>query len=123
MNRREVLLSAPPAVVAGTGIGAVTTCSSSGIQIDPNILVEINKAVATGCNFIPAITTVIALINAAFPAVLGATTIVQSTLNEIVNMLCQHAQAGKLGGAPLNANGTDVPVHGWIVKDGKLVYV
>lgn len=127
VNRRAVVMSAAPATLAGTGLGALATCSSSGgIQIDPNVLVAINQAVANGCNFIPAITTVIALVNAAFPAVVGATTVAQSVLTEISGMLCAHApavQAGKLGAKILSAGGADIPVHGWSVVDGKLVYV
>jgi hypothetical protein len=126
MNRREVLFSAPPAVVAGSGLGALATCGPTGIQIDPNVLVAINNAVAQGCNFIPAITTVIALVNAAFPTVIGTTTIAQGVLTEIAGMLCAHApavQAGKLGTKTLNAGGTDIPVHGWSVVDGKITYV
>ena len=127
VNRREVLLSAPPAVVAGTGLGALATCNAqTGIQIDPNVLVAINNAVAQGCNFIPAITTIIAVVNAAFPVVNGATSIAQSVLTEISSMLCAHApavQAGKLGAKTLNVGGTDIPVHGWTVVDGKVTYV
>ena len=126
MNRREVLFSAPPAVVAGSGLGALATCGPTGIQIDPNVLVAINNAVAQGCNFIPAITTIIAVVNAAFPVVNGATSIAQSVLTEISSMLCAHApavQAGKLGTKTLNAGGTDIPVHGWSVVDGKITYV
>jgi hypothetical protein len=127
VNRREVLLSAPPAVVAGAGLGALATCNAqTGIQIDPSVLVAINNAVAQGCNFIPAVTTIIAVVDAAFPAINGATTIAASVLNEISSMLCAHTPttvAGKLGTKTLNAGGKDIPVHGWVIVDGKLTYV
>jgi len=123
INRRNVLMSAPPAVVAGTGLGALTTCSSSGIQIDPNVIVEINKIVANTCNFIPAITTVITVVNALFPQVNGATSVAEGVIQQIASLLCKSApMSGKLG-ASLDANGTQVPVHGWVVQDGKLIYV
>lgn len=129
-TRRDALKAGTliPISVGVTGMagGALATCTPAGIQIDPNVIVAINQAVATSCGFIPAITTLIALVNAAFPAVNGATTIAQSVLNEISGMLCAHApsvQAGKLGAKTLNAGGTDIPVHGWSVVDGKLTYV
>jgi hypothetical protein len=126
-NRRELMRSAallPTAVVAGGATGAIATCSSpGGIQIDPAILVEINKAVASGCNFIPAITTVIAVVNALFPAVNGATSIAESVITQIAGTLCKNApMSGKLG-APLVVGDSQIPVHGWVVADGKLVYV
>jgi hypothetical protein len=129
MNRREVLFSAPPAVVAGSGLGALATCGPTGIQIDPNVLVAINNAVATTCNFIPAVTTVIALVNVAFPAVNGVTSIGEGIINQIASTLCAHAPtppaAGeKLGAAKtLTAGGQDIPVHGWTIINGKLTYV
>ena len=123
VNRRNVLLSAPPAIVVGTGLGAVATCSPTGIQIDPNVIVAINNAVATGCNFIPAITTTIAIVNALFPAVNGATTVAQGVISQIADMLCKNVvQSGKLGGS-IKAGDADIPIHGWHVVDGKLVYV
>jgi hypothetical protein len=126
MNRRELLQAAsvlPVAVVSGGATGALATCSSTGIQIDPNVLVAIQNAVATGCNFIPAITTIIPLVNAAFPAVVGATAVAESVISEIAALLCGHVtQAGKLAGN-LTAGNTEIPLHGWTVVNGKLTYV
>jgi len=133
MNRRDALKAGTliPISFGVTGMagGALATCGANGIQIDPNVLVAINNAVATGCNFIPAVTTVIALVNAAFPAVNGATGIAEGVINQIATLLCAHAPtppaAGeKLGAAKtLTAGGTDIPVHGWSVINGKLTYV
>ena len=128
VNRREVLLSAPPAVVAGSGLGALATCNAqTGIQIDPNVLVAINNAVAQGCNFIPAITTIIAVVNAAFPVVNGATSVAEGVIGQIAGTLCKGAPsltpAGKLGGRTVTAGGSEIPVHGWVVENGKLTYV
>jgi hypothetical protein len=129
MDRRELLKAAPllpVAVVSGGATGALATCGANGIQIDPNVLVAINNAVAQGCNFIPAITTIIALVNATFPAINGATQIASSVLNEITGVLCAHAptvSGGKLGARTLTAGGTEIPVHGWSIVDGKLTYV
>ena len=130
MNRRELMQGAsllPVAIVSGGATGALATCGSSGIQIDPNVLVAISNAVATTCNFIPAVTTVISLVNAAFPAVVGATTVAESVIGEVAGLLCQHsptpAAAGKLAAKDLTAGGQTVPVHGWVVVDGKLTYV
>ena len=116
-------------VSGGMTGGALVSCTPTGIQIDPNVIVAINNAVAQGCNFIPAITTVIGVINAAFPAVLGATTIAESVIGEISAMLCANkptaTQAGRLGSASktMKAGDKDIPVNGWIIIDGKLTYV
>jgi len=132
MDRRELLKAAPAlpvAVVSGGATGALFTCTpTGGIQIDPNILVAINNAAAQGCNFIPAITTVIGIINATFPAVLGATTIAQSVITEISSMICANKPppvAGKLGAAAktITVRDKEIPVNGWVVIDGKLQYV
>jgi hypothetical protein len=124
-DRRELVRGAallPVAVISGGATGALATCSSSGIQIDPNVLVAINNAVVASCNFIPAITTIIPLVNAAFPAVVGATTVAQTVIEQIAALLCAHVtQAGKLGGS-LTAGGSEIPVHGWTVVNGKLTY-
>jgi hypothetical protein len=127
MNRREALKAGtliPVSFgVSGMAGGALTTCSSSGIQIDPNVLVAINNAVAQGCNFIPAITTVIAIVNALFPAVNGVSSVAEGVIGQIAAALCKAAPvAGKLG-APLVIGGTEVPIHGWTVVDGKITYV
>ena len=121
LNRRSVLLTAPP-VVVGAAVGQLATCSSSGIQINPDVLVAINNAVATGCNFIPAVTTVIALVNALFPAVNGAATVAESVVGQIAQALCSSAPT-KLGAKTLKAGDKEIPVNGWVVIDGKLTYV
>jgi len=128
INRRNVLLSAPPAVVAGSGLGALATCNAqTGIQIDPNVIVAISNAVAAGCNWIPAITTVIALVNASFPVVVGATTIAESVLGEISGVLCNNkptsTAGGKLGAKDFKAGDQTITAHGWVISDGKLTYV
>ena len=128
ISRRNVLHSstAIPLLATGSLTGALATCSSSGgIQIDPNVLVAINNAVAMGCNWIPAITTVIALVNASFPAVSGAASVAESVIAQVAATLCAAKPTplagGKLGAAKIA--GTDVVAHGWVVQDGKLVYV
>ena len=112
--------------VTGMAGGALATCTPTGIQIDPNVLVTINNAVAASCNFIPAITTVIGLVNALFPAVNGVTSVAEATIAQIAAALCKSAPtpaSAKLG-APIKIEGTDVAVHGWVVgPDGHLVYV
>jgi hypothetical protein len=129
MDRRELIQAAtvlPVAVVSGGATGALATCSSSGIQIDPTVLVAIQNAVATGCNFIPAITTIIPLINALFPAVNGATTIAESVLSQIASTLCANAPTPasvKLGAKVMKAGDKEIPLNGWIIVDGKLTYV
>jgi len=133
MDRRKLMQSASLIPigfgVSGMAGGALATCTPTGIQIDPNVLVAINNAVATGCNWIPAITTVVALVNASFPAVVGATTVAESVVNQVANVLCKAAPAPTAGGkfeakAPLKAaDGTEIPVHGWVVENGKLTYV
>ena len=126
MNRRDIVKGAallPTAVLTGGASGAIATCTPTGIQIDPNILVAINDAVAKSCNFIPAITTVIPLITALFPAILGATTIAETVIAQIAGLLCKSAPIGRKLGAPLVAGDKEIPVHGWTVVDGKLVYV
>ena len=132
VSRREALKAGTliPVAFGVTGMagGALATCGSTGIQIDPNVLVAINNAVATGCNWIPAITTVIPLVNASFPTLIGATTIAESVLAEIVSVLCKSAPVQTAGGkfearAPLKVGDTVIPVHGWVVENGKLTYV
>jgi hypothetical protein len=130
MDRREALkigVVLPAAVVAGGATGQLATCSSSGgIQINPSVLVAINNAVATGCNFIPAVTTVIALVNALFPAVNGATAVAEGVISQIASMLCSNAPnpaSAKLGAKTLKAGDKEIPVNGWVVIDGKLQYV
>ena len=132
VNRRELMQAAtvlPVAVVSGGATGALATCSSTGgIQIDPNILVAINNAVIQSCNWIPAITTVIPLINAAFASLIGATTIAESVLAQIAGLLCKSAPTATAAGkfeakAPLKAGDVEIPVHGWVVENGHFTYV
>ena len=132
MNRRE-LLQTSSLIPIGFGVtgmagGALATCSSTGgIQIDPVVLDEITKAVAAGCNFVPAVTTIISIVSIAFPAVLGATSIAESVLKEISAMVCASAPtpaaSGKFASKMLTAGGKDIPVNGWVINNGKLEYV
>jgi hypothetical protein len=131
MNRREALKAGtliPVSFgVSGMAGGALATCGSSGIQIDPTVLVAINNAVAQACNFIPTVTTVIAIVDALFPAVNGATSVAEGVIGQIAGTLCKGAPsltpAGKLGGRTVTAGGSEIPVHGWVVENGKLTYV
>ena len=58
------------AITAGTGMGSVATCSSTGgIVINPAVIDAIQAAVATACGFVPAVSTLVAIVGASFPAV------------------------------------------------------
>ena len=125
LNRRNVLRSS--AIVGAGAIGAVTaqlaTCSSSGgVQINPTILTSIQTTVATGCNFIPAVETIVALIAVSFPALSGVATISDTILAQISAMFCAAVPAAPAAGKMGAVSG--VAVHGYVVgPSGKLVYV
>jgi hypothetical protein len=130
IERRKMLSGCtllPVAVISGGATGALATCSSSGIQIDPTVLDSISKAVATACNFIPAVTTVIAVVNALFPAINGTTSVAEGIISQVAGVLCASAPAttaGKFGAKVLKDQaGNEIPVHGWVIVDGKLTYV
>lgn len=133
MNRRALVRSsalAPVALgVSGMASGALFTCSpTGGVQIDPAVLDAIMKAVAEGCNFIPAVETIVGLVSATFPAVVGATTIAASVLSEISDILCANVPTPASPVSSLKLKkpvGATLPVasHGWVIQSGKLVYI
>ena len=126
-TRRKLLSTAAlgPVLFAtgGAAGGALVSCQGGQIVVDPAVLQAIQAAVATTCNFIPSVITIVALVAASFPAAAGVTTIATSVLNEISAILCASApKASSLAAA--TAPNTNVAVHGWIIgSDGKLVYV
>jgi hypothetical protein len=114
-------------LTGGMAGGAIATCGPNGVQIDPAIIDEIEKVVAGACNWIPAFTTIVALVGSAFPALVGATTITDAVLSQVSAALCAliptpHPATGKY--AATAVPNTQVAAHGWIVgPDGKLIYV
>jgi hypothetical protein len=111
------------AITAGTGMGSVATCSSTGgVVINPDVIDAIQKAVATACGFVPAVSTLVAIVAASFPAVAGVATIADTVLEQIAALLCTaytSAQvSGQLKGVPMAGT---VPIHGLHVVNGKIV--
>lgn len=130
MDRRSLMRTSAVAPVAlgvsGMAGGALFTCGSNGLQIDPAVLDTIMKAVAAGCNFIPAVETIVGLVTTTFPAVVGAATIAESVLGEIQAILCANVPTPATPSMKLKVKGSEVAVtaHGWIIgPNGKLVYV
>ena len=104
-------------------MGGLATCSSTGgIVINPDVIDAIQKAVATACGFVPAVTTLVAIVAASFPAVAGVATIADAVLQQIATMLCTAYTAaqvsGQLKGVPMAGT---VPIHGLHVVNGKIV--
>jgi uncharacterized BrkB/YihY/UPF0761 family membrane protein len=128
-NRRTLLLSGA-AVIAGMSVGGASSCSTTPETILPAVIDAIQKAVATGCSYVPAVETLIALLSM-FPGLSGVATIAEPLLTEVSNFLCAQFQAA--GGVPaavaaktLSATlkgGTTVPLHGltWDPPTGKFV--
>jgi hypothetical protein len=131
-NRRALLITGV-AVVGGMGMGGASTCTTgtNGLPtISPAIIDAIQKAVATGCSYVPAAETLLALL-AMFPGIGGVTAIAGPLLTEVTNFLCQSFHAG--GGVPavlakksLSAalkGGSSAPIHGlvWDAGAGKFV--
>ena len=125
-TRRQLMSTAGLApvmfVTGGMAGGALVSCQNGQIVVDPAVLNAIQQAVATACNFIPAVTTIVALIAVSFPAIAGATTIADTVLKEISGILCAAAPTPATAAAALVPN-TSVAVHGWVIQNGKLVYV
>ena len=126
-TRRKLLSTAAlgPTLFAtgGAAGGAVVSCQGGQVVVDPAVLNAIQQAVATACGFIPAVTTIVALVAASFPAAAGATTIATEVVNQISAILCT-SKPNLASLAAATAPNTSVAVHGWIVgSDGKLAYV
>lgn len=129
ISRRNVLQSSAvvPAVAVGGVSGQLFTCSQTGgVQINPTVFDTIMAEVAKGCNFIPAVSTITALISASFPALVGAATVTDTVLAEIKAIFCANVPtpANPVSSLKLKT-GSNVAVaaHGWVIQDGKLVYV
>ena len=126
MQRRKILLSAA-LISAGIIVGGASSCSTTPTQpptVDPAVLDIIKKATATVCNAIPMAETLAAIVAAGFPAAAGVTTITTAVAEEIAKLFCQQVapSAAKVG-SKLSAtvNSKVVELHGFVVKDGKLV--
>ena len=125
-TRRKLMSTAAIAPVmfvsGGMAGGAVVSCGPNGIVIDPAVLNAIQQAVATTCSFIPSVISIAALIAASFPVLAGVVTVPTAVLQEISHMLCAAAP----NPATLKAGiipSTSVELHGWVIQNGKLVYV
>lgn len=128
LTKRNVLKSSAvvPALVVGGITGQLATCSNGQIVVNPAVLDAIINAVATGCNFIPTVETIVGLVGATFPSVAGVTTIAAAVLTEITDILCANipTPATPVTGLKLKTGTTlSVPSHGWIIQNGKLTYV
>ncbi len=123
-DRRLVLLGSAGAVTMLAGMGGLATCSSTGgIVINPAVIDAIQAAVATACGFVPAVSTLVAIVAASFPAVAGVATIADTVLEQIATLLCaayktQTSASGELKGTPMAGM---VPIHGLHVVNGKIV--
>ena len=117
------ILLAGTALTAGAGMSGLATCSSTGgIVINPDVIDAIQKAVATACGFVPAVTTLVAIVAASFPAVAGVATIADTVLQQIATLLCTaytaQMTASGLKAAPMAGT---VAIHGLHVVNGKIV--
>lgn len=119
IERRNVLL-AGVAVIGGMGMGGTSSCSTS-TGIDPALLDKINQVIAGTCNAVAMASTIVALVAAMFPG-LTAAAVTVAQISQIAEAFCraiqQPPQAGKYS---TKLGGSDIEVHGWIVKDSKVV--
>lgn len=120
MNRRNLVL-AGAAVIGGMGMGGTSTCSTS-TGIDPAVLDKINQIIAGSCNAIGMAATIAAMVGAMFPGI-GAAALTVGQIAEVAKAFCDAVnkppQAGKFS-AKLS-NGPEIEVHGWVVKDNKVM--
>ncbi len=124
-DRRLLLLgTAGAAMLAGSGMGGLATCSSTGgVVLNPAVIDAIQAAVATACGYVPAVSTLVAIVGASFPAVAGVATIATTVLEQIAALLCasykaQMSPSGELKATPMAGT---VPIHGLHVVNGKIV--
>lgn len=117
-TRRNALL-AGGAVIAGMSVGGASSCSTSS-GVDPALIDKINAIIASSCNAIGMATTIAAIVTAMFP---GLTVIAATAeqLGQIAEAFCKAitvpAASGKYSA---KLGGTEIEVHGWIVKDNKV---
>jgi len=114
--------------VIATLVGGASSCSigTHPPGVAPSILDVIKQVTATTCNAIPMAETIAAIVAAGFPQVAGAANITSVVAAEIAKVFCQQVTtataSGKLGGAlSATVNDKAVELHGFTVKDGKLV--
>lgn len=118
-TRRNALL-AGSAVLAGMSVGGASSCSTS-TGVDPALIDKINQIIASSCNAIGMASTIVAIVAAMFPGLTAAAATVEQ-LGQIAEAFCKAistppAQAGKFSA---RLGGTEIEVHGWVVKDNKV---
>ena len=117
-------------VLSGVAItGAAAACGAcaqtpTGVTLSPAVIDAITKITAGTCNALPTVTTLIAIVAAGFPALNGVATVTAAVAQEIAKIFCQQVgtQPATQGGSlTAMVNGAAVELHGFHLKDGKLV--
>lgn len=118
-TRRNALLVGA-AAIGGMGMGGTSSCSSSTGGIDPALIDKINQVIAGTCNAVGMAATIAALVTAIIPGLTAASATV-AQISQIAEAFCnaisKPPQAGKYS---TKFGGSEIEVHGWIVKDNKV---
>jgi hypothetical protein len=126
-TRRGLLLS----TVAGAALvsmGQLSSCSSTTVL--PAVIDVITKIVATTCQIIPVVTTLVDIIVAIFPAAAGVGSITDALAQQIAQYVCTLFQQAGVEGKTAPAagfraklkNGAEIPLHGYRIVNGQMVY-
>lgn len=127
-NRRKLLMGA--AVLAGgAGLGALSGCAAGGKTVDPAVIDQVNQTIAQTCNVavVMAATTIVGVMTAQFPLLLGLATLAPDAAKEVATFLCGLIpkltdKLGDMGPVTAVVGGKTVEVHGFHMVNGKSVW-
>jgi hypothetical protein len=130
-HRRRFLMGAV-VLGAGSALGGASGCSlipgSTPTNLNPNVIDEINQAIASTCNtaVVVAASTIVAVVLAQFPAFAVLTTLAPNATAEVATFICAlipPVHGGTTAAASVAVvQGVSIPVHGFRLVDGKNVW-
>jgi hypothetical protein len=126
-TRRNLLRSssAISLLAIGAATGQLTACPSTSTNVLPAVLDMLQKAVATVCPIVPAVSTLVAVIAASFPQAAGVATITEELASQIAASICKATTdsgvlSGTLGAqAKATFGGKEIAINGFRTPSGK----
>jgi hypothetical protein len=128
-TRRNLLRSSSAATLlaVGAATGQLTACPSTSTNVLPAVLDMLQKAVATVCPIVPAVSTLVAVIAASFPQAAGVASITEDLANQIAASICKAVgtsgaatASGKLGESfKATFGGKEIAINGFKTPSGQ----
>ena len=129
INRRAALLLGSSAL-AGAGLAS---CNVTPSNVVPTVIDTITSIIASTCQIIPVVASLVDVIVAVFPGAAGVASITDALAQQIAQYVCTlFKQAGVEAGKPAPhahegykaklSNGADVTLHGYHIVNGQLSY-